>query len=360
MIQPPPTGPGQGQGQPPVMTAPRPGMLPPQPGGAAEPVRHDAAAARRPAAGRTKRPKAFASGPARAGCRRSRGGRLKPRRRLETAGGRLQAPRLISGHHGNAIQSARPCPPARRWCAAASTRRAGTTTGRPIPTGTTTRPTSRSSTRSAAGSNALPAGTRVLDAGCGEGVLVDEYGGRLDIDGRRRELLLGARAHGSLTALPFPERVVRSRAVPRRARAPGVRGAAARARGALSRPPARRRAARLGAEPGAPAVARPLPAAGTADPHRVRAQAPGRSSGRASTSSSGAAPGSRSSPATASSRPCRSSRTSIRRHPRALAPLHRAADAAAAGPGLVLPEPAHVPQAVSACFLTGDQEIRRK
>ena len=41
--------------------------------------------------------------------------------------------------------------------------------------------------------DALPAGTRVLDAGCGEGVLVDEYAGRLDITRRRRQLLLGPR-----------------------------------------------------------------------------------------------------------------------------------------------------------------------
>ncbi|HEY3886751.1 MAG TPA: hypothetical protein VGL62_16170, partial [Vicinamibacterales bacterium] len=31
--------------------------------------------------------------------------------------------------------------------------------------------------------DALRAGTRVLDAGCGEGVLIDEYAGRLDMTG---------------------------------------------------------------------------------------------------------------------------------------------------------------------------------
>src|SRR6185295_4810985 len=31
--------------------------------------------------------------------------------------------------------------------------------------------------------NALPAGTSVLDAGCGEGVLVEEFAGRLAIEG---------------------------------------------------------------------------------------------------------------------------------------------------------------------------------
>jgi hypothetical protein len=53
--------------------------------------------------------------------------------------------------------------------------------------------------------NALPPRSRVLDAGCGEGVLVDEYFDRLAI--------LGVDSHyeservriGSVTALPYPD-----------------------------------------------------------------------------------------------------------------------------------------------------------
>jgi SAM-dependent methyltransferase len=50
--------------------------------------------------------------------------------------------------------------------------------------------------------NGLPSGTRVLDAGCGEGVLVQEFAGRLRIEGvdanYRSELV----REGSVTALP--------------------------------------------------------------------------------------------------------------------------------------------------------------
>jgi 2-polyprenyl-3-methyl-5-hydroxy-6-metoxy-1,4-benzoquinol methylase len=51
----------------------------------------------------------------------------------------------------------------------------------------------------------LPRGTRVLDAGCGEGVIVREYAGRLRIEGvdanYRSELV----REGSVTALPFAD-----------------------------------------------------------------------------------------------------------------------------------------------------------
>src|SRR5439155_4951886 len=47
--------------------------------------------------------------------------------------------------------------------------------------------------------------TRVLDAGCGEGVLVDEYAGRLDIIGVDANYSSARVAHGSVTALPFPD-----------------------------------------------------------------------------------------------------------------------------------------------------------
>ena len=53
--------------------------------------------------------------------------------------------------------------------------------------------------------DALPAGTRVLDAGCGEGVLVDEYAGRLDISGVDANYSSARVVSGSITHLPFPE-----------------------------------------------------------------------------------------------------------------------------------------------------------
>ena len=51
--------------------------------------------------------------------------------------------------------------------------------------------------------DALPADTRVLDAGCGEGVLVDEYAGRLAIRGLDANYSSDRVTHGSITALPF-------------------------------------------------------------------------------------------------------------------------------------------------------------
>lgn len=52
--------------------------------------------------------------------------------------------------------------------------------------------------------DALPRTTRVLDAGCGEGVLVDEYADRLDITGLDANYASDRVTHGSLVALPFP------------------------------------------------------------------------------------------------------------------------------------------------------------
>jgi len=49
----------------------------------------------------------------------------------------------------------------------------------------------------------LPSATRVLDAGCGEGVIVDEYAGRLDIVGVDLHAAGGRVAQGALTGLPF-------------------------------------------------------------------------------------------------------------------------------------------------------------
>jgi SAM-dependent methyltransferase len=53
--------------------------------------------------------------------------------------------------------------------------------------------------------NGLPPGTRVLDAGCGEGVLVDEYAGRLAIEGIDPNYSSERVRSGSLTALPYAD-----------------------------------------------------------------------------------------------------------------------------------------------------------
>lgn len=53
--------------------------------------------------------------------------------------------------------------------------------------------------------DALPARTRVLDAGCGEGVLVDEYADRLEITGVDANFSSVRVRHASLDALPFPD-----------------------------------------------------------------------------------------------------------------------------------------------------------
>ena len=50
-------------------------------------------------------------------------------------------------------------------------------------------------------------GTRVLDAGCGEGVLVDEYAGRLAIEGIDPNYGSERVRTGSLTALPFEDAI---------------------------------------------------------------------------------------------------------------------------------------------------------
>jgi SAM-dependent methyltransferase len=53
--------------------------------------------------------------------------------------------------------------------------------------------------------DALPASTRVLDAGCGEGVIVEEYADRLAITGVDANYASARVRHGSVTALPFDE-----------------------------------------------------------------------------------------------------------------------------------------------------------
>ena len=51
----------------------------------------------------------------------------------------------------------------------------------------------------------LPPGARVLDAGCGEGVIVDEYAARIDITGVDANYASDRVTQGSVTALPFPD-----------------------------------------------------------------------------------------------------------------------------------------------------------
>jgi SAM-dependent methyltransferase len=51
----------------------------------------------------------------------------------------------------------------------------------------------------------LPAGTRVLDAGCGEGVLVEEYAGRLAIEGLDENYSSERVRSGSVLSLPYPD-----------------------------------------------------------------------------------------------------------------------------------------------------------
>jgi SAM-dependent methyltransferase len=51
--------------------------------------------------------------------------------------------------------------------------------------------------------DALPADAHVLDAGCGEGVVVDEYAGRLQIEGIDPNYNSARVRTGSLTALPY-------------------------------------------------------------------------------------------------------------------------------------------------------------
>ncbi len=50
----------------------------------------------------------------------------------------------------------------------------------------------------------LPEGTRVLDAGCGEGLLVEEYASRLRIEGVDANYSSAHVRSGSVTALPYP------------------------------------------------------------------------------------------------------------------------------------------------------------
>ncbi len=55
--------------------------------------------------------------------------------------------------------------------------------------------------------DALASGARVLDAGCGEGLLVEEYAGRLAIEGLDPNYAAAHVRQGSLTALPYEDAV---------------------------------------------------------------------------------------------------------------------------------------------------------
>ena len=61
--------------------------------------------------------------------------------------------------------------------------------------------------RSAPVLGALPSGTRVLDAGCGEGLLVEEFRDRLRIEGLDPNYGSDFVTSGSLTALPYESAV---------------------------------------------------------------------------------------------------------------------------------------------------------
>ena len=180
-------------------------------------------------------------------------------------------------------------------------------------------------------------------------MIVEEYAARLDDHRRRRELLVRPRDAGIAHRAAVSGRVVRSRAVPRRARASRL------SRNSRARSPS--------------CIASCGPAASCWSRCRTS-----RTCSRAiqfllrgrliRTASEFKHPGDRPageylqlgaragftlSAATASFPPSRSITHLVRRHPRALAPLHRALTRLLPVPGLVLPEPAHVPQALTRC-----------
>ena len=116
---------------------------------------------------------------------------------------------------------------------------------------------------------------RVLDAGCGEGILVEEFAGRLAIEGIDANYSSDRVRSGSVTALPYAEGtfdramcldVLEHLTFEEQPRALAELFRVLRPGG---------RAARLGPEPRAPPVSGAFRAARPADPHSIRVQASG-------------------------------------------------------------------------------------
>ena len=121
----------------------------------------------------------------------------------------------------------------------------------------------------------LPPGAAVLDAGCGEGVLVEEYAGRLHIEGVDEHYASAHVRKGSLLALPSADEtfdvvlcldVLEHLAFPDQPRALEELRRVLRPSG---------ESAHLDPEPRAPAVSRAFPPARLAHPDCERTEAPG-------------------------------------------------------------------------------------
>ena len=149
---------------------------------------------------------AAAGGPADADTRARRAGR--PSDSHAAAAGSRQARLTITAMNG-----------AHPWSGAASTPRAGTITARSIPTGTTTRPTSRSSTPCARWLVRLPPGRASSTPAAARACSSRSTPRRLAIEGLDPNYSSARVRTGSLTALPYADGLVRSRAVSRRPRA---------------------------------------------------------------------------------------------------------------------------------------------
>ena len=119
----------------------------------------------------------------------------------------------------------------------------------------------------------LPPTTRVLDAGCGEGVLVDEYASRLAIVGVDANYSSERVSLGSITSLPFEDgafdRALCLDVLEHLSYEDQPRALAELHR----RVGERRRAPHLGSQSRAPAIAAAVPAARAPDSDGIRIQA---------------------------------------------------------------------------------------